>query len=336
LRGATRMLYHVEDGYGIAIRREGGANMGEMRRLGASGITVSAIGAGTWSWGDGPYWGYGAAPDRGELAAAFRASLDGGVTFFDTAELYGGGGAERVLGALAREAGRPIVIASKFTPYPHRLSPRTLHTALDGTLARLGVATLDLYLIHWPYTVLTTPAMMDALAETVRAGKVRTVGVCNFSATNMRRAHDRLARSGIPLAANEVRYNVLARQAETNGVLAACRELDVALIAHSPLVHGLLGEAGLRPVAGPRRFLPAYRGARLRAIAAVAATLGGIARARDRTPAQVALNWLLSKDERISPIPGTRRPAHARANAGALGWRLTDDEMATIDRASTS
>jgi aryl-alcohol dehydrogenase-like predicted oxidoreductase len=129
---------------------------------------------------------------------------------------------------------------------------------------------------------------------------------------------------------------VLARQAETNGVLAACRELDVALIAHSPLVHGLLGEAGLRPVAGPRRFLPAYRGARLRAIAAVAATLGGIARARDRTPAQVALNWLLGKDERIIPIPGTRRPAHARANAGALGWRLTDDEMATIDRASTS
>ncbi|HEY7908131.1 MAG TPA: aldo/keto reductase [Thermomicrobiales bacterium] len=328
------MLYRAGDGYGLTMRRKGGATMGETRRLGASGITVSALGAGTWSWGDGPYWGYGAAPDRGELAASFRASLDAGVTFFDTAELYGGGGSERVLGALARDAGRPVVIASKFTPYPHRLSPRTLHTALDDTRARLGVATLDLYLIHWPYTLLTTPAMMDALAETVRAGKVRAVGVCNFSATNMRRAHDRLARHGVPLAANEVRYNVLARDPETNGVLAACRELDVALIAHSPLVHGLLGEAGPVQVAGPRRFLPAYRGARLRAIEAMAATLREIARARDRTPAQVALNWLLSKDERIIPIPGTRRASHARANAGALGWRLTDEEIAAVDRAS--
>jgi aryl-alcohol dehydrogenase-like predicted oxidoreductase len=304
------------------------------RRLGASGITVSALGAGTWAWGDEPFWGYGAAPDRDQLAMAFRASLAGGVTFFDTAELYGGGGSERVLGALVREAGRPVVIASKFTPYPHRLSPRTLLAALDGTLARLGVPVLDLYLIHWPYTVLTTPAMMDALAETVRAGKVRAVGVCNFSATNMRRAHDRLGRAGIPLAANEVQYNLLARQPETNGVLAACRELDVALIAHSPLVHGLLAESGPVPVTGPRRFLPAYRGARLRAMETMAATLREIARPRDRTSAQVALNWLLSRDERIIPIPGTRRAAHARANAGALGWRLTGEEVAMIDRVS--
>lgn len=312
--------------------------MGETRRLGASGITVSALGAGTWSWGDAPFWGYGGAPDRDEIAAAFRASLDAGVTFFDTAEVYGGGGSERVLGALARDAGRPVVIASKFTPLPHRLSPRTIHTALDRTRARLGVATLDLYLIHWPYTLLTTRAMMDALAEAVRAGKVRAVGVSNFGATNMRRAHERLVRHGIPLAANEVRYNVLARNPETDGVLAACRELDVALIAHSPLVHGLVaddaGDGASVRIAGPRRFLPAYRGARLRRIEAVAATLREIGRARDRTAAQVALNWLLGKDDRIIPIPGTRRAAHARANAGALGWRLTDEEMAMIDRAS--
>ncbi|MGI8857844.1 MAG: aldo/keto reductase [Thermomicrobiales bacterium] len=308
--------------------------MEETRRLGASGITVSALGAGTWSWGDGPFWGYGTAPDQGELAVAFRTSIDTGVTFFDTAELYGGGGSERVLGALARDAGRPVVIASKFTPYPYRLSPRTLHAALDGTRARLGVAVVDLYLIHWPYTVLTTAGMMDALAETVHAGKVRAVGVCNFSATNMRRAHERLGRLGIPLAANEVRYNVLARQPETNGVLAACRELDIALIAHSPLVHGLLADTAPMRVTGPRRFLPDYRGARLQVIETMAATLRAIARVRERTPAQVALNWLLSKDQRIIPIPGTRHAAHARANAGALGWRLTEEEMAAIDRVS--
>ncbi|MDQ6601879.1 MAG: aldo/keto reductase [Chloroflexota bacterium] len=311
--------------------------MDETRRLGASGITVSALGVGTWSWGDAPFWGYGAAPDRAEIAAAFRASLDAGVAFFDTGELYGGGGAERLIGALARDADRPVVIASKFTPYPHRLSARTLHAALDRTRARLGISTLDLYLIHWPYTALRIETMMDALAEAVGDGKVRAVGVSNFTATQMRRAHDRLARHGIPLAANEVRYNVLARRPETNGVLAACRELDVALIAHSPLVHGMLSAAedgAPTPVAGPRRFLPAYRGERLHAIHTMAMTLRDIARARERTAAQVALNWLLCQDKRIIPIPGAKRAAHARANAGALGWRLSDAELAAINRVS--
>ena len=176
--------------------------------------------------------------------------------------------------------------------------------------------------------------MMDALAETVRAGKVRAVGVCNYSATNMHRAHGRLARYGIPLAANEVRYNVLARQPETNGVLSACRALDVALIAHSPLVHGLLAAAAPVRVAGPRRVLPAYRGKRLRTIETMAVILRAIAQTRDRTPAQVALNWLLGKDERIIPIPCTRHAAHAQENAGALGWRLTMEERAAIDRVS--
>jgi len=310
--------------------------MGEKRRLGASGVAVSALGVGTWSWGDAPFWGYGAAPDQDELGAAFRASLDAGVTFFDTAELYGGGGAERVLGALAREANRPVVVASKFTPFPHRLSARTLHAALDRTRARLGVPMLDLYLIHWPHTLLRIETLMDALAEAVGDGKVRAVGVSNFSATQMRRAHDRLARHGVPLAANEVRYNLLARQPETNGVLAACRELDVALIAHSPLVHGMLAhlaEGEPRPVTGSRRLLPVYRGERSRAIHAMAMAVRDIARARDRTAAQVALNWLLCRDDRIIPIPGAKRAAHAWANAGALGWRLTAEEMAAIDRA---
>jgi aryl-alcohol dehydrogenase-like predicted oxidoreductase len=309
--------------------------MNERRRLGASGIVVSALGAGTWSWGDAPFWGYGGMPDRTEIAAAFRASLDAGVTFFDTAELYGGGGSERLLGTLAREAGRAVIIASKFTPFPHRLSARTLHAALDHSLSRLGVETLDLYLIHWPYTLLRIEPLMDALAEAVRAGKVRAVGVSNFDAFGMRRAHDRLARYGIPLAANEVRYNVFARQPETNGVLAACRELDVALIAHSPLIHGVLADDDTPlSVGGPRRFLPAYRGERLRAIHAMTATLRAIARARGCTVAQVALNWLLCQDDRIIPIPGAKRAAHARENAGALGWRLTDTELAIINRLS--
>ncbi len=311
--------------------------MDETRRLGLSGISVSALGVGTWSWGDTPFWGYGGTPDRTEIAAAFRVSLDAGVTFFDTAEIYGGGGSERLLGVLARDAGRPVIIASKFTPLPHRLSARSLHPALDGTRARLGVSVLDLYLIHWPYTTLRIESLMDALAEAVKAGNVRAVGVSNFSATQMRRAHARLARHGIPLAANEVRYNILAREPETNGVLAACRELDVALIAHSPLVHGLLADTMQGEpvrVTGPRRFMPAYRGERLRAIHTMAATLRGIARVHERTVAQVTLNWLLCQDERIIPIPGAKRAAHARANAGALGWRLSDAELAAIDRVS--
>jgi aryl-alcohol dehydrogenase-like predicted oxidoreductase len=217
----------------------------EQRKLGASGLAVPALGIGTMSWGE-RLLGYGKTHTCDDVFQAYRTCLDTGLNFFDTAEGYGGGENERLLGECRRKDGRPIIIATKFAPVSlfaptlTRLSPRALLKALDNSLQRLGVECIDLYQIHFPPSLHRVDALMDVMAEAVRAGKVRAVGVSNFSAPLMRQAHTRLAYHGIPLASNQVHYNLLHRYAETNGVLDACRELDVTLIAYSPLEQGVL------------------------------------------------------------------------------------------------
>src|SRR6266852_2198109 len=217
----------------------------QYRSLGLSGIKVSPLGAGTNRWAQG----------RNDKAVfqTFGSLVDAGVNLFDTAEVYNGGKSERLLGKCARQDSRPVVIASKFAPLPTRLSSRQFMSALDASLSRLGVQTIDLYYIHWPFmTFLSVRKMMDMMAQAVEAGKVRAVGVSNFSAEQMRRAADRLARYDIPLAANQVYYNLLHRQPEVNGVLDACRELNVALIAFFPLASGRLALGASRPAASSR------------------------------------------------------------------------------------
>ncbi len=311
----------------------------ETRRLGATGITVPSMGIGVWSWGDTGFWGYGSTHTRADIKQAYNACLDIGLNFFDTAEIYGGGESERILGECRREDGCSIIIASKFAPLPNRFSARTLMTALDASLARLGVDVIDLYQIHFPYTLLQTDGLMDALALAVRAGKVRAVGVSNYGAEHMRYAHARLARHDIPLASNQVHYNLLRRKPEKNGVLAACRELQVALIAYSPLEQGLLtgkfrpGDKTYKP-SGPRRFMPAYSARRLRKMEPLLQEMERIAQEHGKTMAQVALNWLLYKDECIIPIPGAKNLRQAQDNAGAIGWRMTTAEMARLDQMS--
>jgi aryl-alcohol dehydrogenase-like predicted oxidoreductase len=153
---------------------------------------------------------------------------------------------------------------------------------------------------------------MDMLAEAARAGLARAIGVSNFSAQQMYAAAKRLERHGIPLAANEVHYSLFHRDPERNGVLEACRKLDVALIAYRPLGGGRVRQDG----------------------ATLDRTLADLARTRQRTPAQVALNWLLCKDEHIIAIPGSTGVAHLRENAGAAGWTLDEVEVAALEGAS--
>jgi aryl-alcohol dehydrogenase-like predicted oxidoreductase len=312
----------------------------DQRHLGASGIVVPPMGVGVWSWGDKSFWGYGQDYTREDVTLAYKACLDTGLNFFDTAEMYGRGESERILGKCIREDGRPVIIASKFAPLPNRLSARSLLEALDASLERLNVKTMDLYQIHWPYSLIGVDALMDALAQAVHSGKVRAVGVSNYGANLMRRAHARLARHDIPLASNQVHYNLIHRKPEKNGVLDACRELNVALIAYSPLEQGLLtgkyrivaGQA--ISVTGPRRFTPAFRTSQRRKIEPLLQTMEDIATTHSKTVGQVALNWLLSKDECIIPIPGAKNVRQVSENAGAIGWRLTGEEFKRIDLAS--
>lgn len=312
----------------------------DQRHLGASGIAVSPLGVGVWSWGDKNFWGYGKEYTREDISQAYKACQDAGLNFFDTAEMYARGESERILGECIREDGRPVVIASKFAPLPNRFSARSLLRALDASLERLNVKTIDLYQIHWPYTFLGVDALMDALAEAVRSSKVRAVGVSNYGADLMRQAHARLARHDIPLASNQVHYNLLHRKPEKNGVLDVCRELNVALIAYSPLEQGLLtGKYRIAAgqgisVTGQRRFSRAFRASQRRKIEPLLQTMEEIAKAHGKTIGQVALNWLILKDELIIPIPGAKNVRQATENAGAIGWRLTRDEFERIDVAS--
>jgi aryl-alcohol dehydrogenase-like predicted oxidoreductase len=259
----------------------------QYRSLGVSGIKVSPLGVGTNRWVQGK--------NDEAVFQAYQSLVDAGVNFFDTAEVYNSGKSERLLSACLRRDHRPVVIASKFAPLPTRLTRRQFMNALDASLSRLGLQTLDLYYIHFPYSVLSIETLMDLMAQAVEAGKIRAVGVSNFNAKQMHRAASRLARYHIPLAANQVRYNLLQRQPEENGVLDACRELSVALVAYRPLEGGRLKSKTAPGVPSGSPSTDGKGKATLKE-GVLQETLEAIAQQRGKSVSQVALNWLLRRD----------------------------------------
>ncbi len=306
-----------------------------VRPIGRSDLKIAPIGVGTWQWGDRRYWGYGESYDEPDLEGAFEAALEAGLNFFDTAEIYGGGESERLLGRrLARSDGE-IVVASKYMPAPNRFTGRALERAVDASLERLGVDRIDLYQIHWPFSIVSHRPLMRALAGLVRAGKVSWVGVSNYGARRLRRAHSTLAEYGVELVSNQVKYSLIDRSPEINGVLEACRELDVTLIAYSPLGQGLLSAKydENSQFSGWRRRSPGFSKARRLAMQPLLEALREIATMRERTPAQVALNWLVRRPG-IVAIPGAKNAEQVAQNAGALGWSLTEAEAGKLDSAS--
>jgi aryl-alcohol dehydrogenase-like predicted oxidoreductase len=272
---------------------------------------------------------YGGAEGLEEERAALEVSLDAGVDLFDTAAMYSAGASERRVGELA--AGRDVLVASKF-PGGFRFQAEGFPDELEGSLGRLGRSTVDLYQHHFPGRV-SIPKLMDAMADAVEAGKVRALGVSNYSAEQMRQAHAVLSERGIPLASNQVEYSLLHRRPETNGVLDACKELGVTLIAYTPLAGGLLtGKYSTenRPAGFYRRVLPRYRRRALEAITPVVRLLTEIGDRYSKTPSQVALRWLI-ENPIVLPIPGAKNGRQAAGNAEALTFSLTADEVAALD-----
>jgi aryl-alcohol dehydrogenase-like predicted oxidoreductase len=308
--------------------------------LGQTDLHVPRLGVGAMTWGDPSglaRWtpaklAYGGAHGFDEEQRALEASLAAGVTLFDTAAIYSGGASERRLGELAR--GKAVVIATKFPPSPFARAD-SLPSALDASLARLGRSSVDLYQHHFPSARIPIAKLMELMADAVEAGKVKAVGVSNYSAEQLRTAHAALAKRGIPLASNQVEYSLLHRQVEVNGVLEACRELGVTLIAYQPLASGALtGKygAGARP-SGLRRLFPYFRGKGLEALGPVVKLLGEIGERYGKSPAQVALRWLI-ENERVVPIPGAKNGKQAADNAGALSFSLTAAEIDALNQAT--
>ncbi|MCQ3937398.1 MAG: aldo/keto reductase [Chloroflexi bacterium] len=286
------------------------------------------MGLGAWQWGDRVLWAYGQTHSEKDVREAFEVSLGLGIRFVDTAEIYGNGISERLLGSFLKETDQPVLVATKFFPWPWRLSKGFIPRALKGSLERLGREAVDLYQIHWPSPLMSPETMMEGMAECVKQGLARTVGVSNFGHKRMLRAYSTLARHGIPLASNQVHYSLLSREVEKNGTLARCKELGIRLIAYSPLEKGLL--TGKYSVENPP---PGLRGSHyaefLKRLPPVIRTLQGIAQNHGKTVSQAALNWLICKG--ALPIPGAKNTRQAEENAGGAGWRMTDDEVAALD-----
>lgn len=297
------------------------------------GITCQ-MGICTWAWGDKRIWGYGTNYSDQDLGQAFASSISSGINFFDTAEMYGFGLSEKFIGRFMQEQHEAPFIATKFMPVPWRLRRKDLTNALLRSLTRLGVDSVLLYQIHWPLHVRSLNTWMDALTEAVERRLTHAVGVSNYSVNQMRRAHERLAKQGIPLISNQVEYSLVHRAPERNGLLKTCNELGIKLIAYSPLGMGVLTGKYTAD-----KKLTGYRGIRFNRYLTHIERLTGLLREigqghGGKTPAQVALNWTICKG--TFPIPGAKNARQAVDNAGAQGWKLTEDEMQAIERAAES
>lgn len=290
------------------------------------------MGLGAWAWGDRTFWNYGRDYGEEEIAAAFRVSLEAGVTLVDTAEIYGNGRSERYLGKFIRETRKPVLVATKFLPFPWRLTKHSVVRALRHSLERLGLDKVDLYQIHWPSPIVAIETYVEGLALAVQAGLTRAVGVSNYNKQQMQEAYSTLAKYDIPLASNQVEYHLLDRRVEKNGLLERCRELGVRLIAYSPLAKGMLtGKYG--PENPPPGLRAGEYGRVLKDLPPLLALMTEIGQEHGgKTPAQVALNWTICKG--TLPIPGAKNAAQAAQNAGALGWRLTPEQIRALDEAS--
>lgn len=307
-------------------------------QLAGTEVSIPAMGVGTWAWGDRSTWGMGGYDSELTVASieeAWQASIDAGVTLFDTAEVYGRGESERIIGGLlaadpARAAA--VTIATKFMPMPWKLDVGgALERSLRASLDRLGRASVDLYQIHGPISFRGHAALADALAAVVQAGLTKAVGVSNYSAAETRAMSRQLEARGLELASTQVEFSLLRRDPLDSGVVDTCRELGVVVLAYSPIGQGrLTGKySASNPPQGNRNFARHP----MEKIDALVADLRRIGEKHGgRTPSQVALNWLMAKG--AVPIPGAKNKRQADENAGAVGWRLDDEDVATLDRGS--
>jgi aryl-alcohol dehydrogenase-like predicted oxidoreductase len=274
-----------------------------------------------------------------QMNAIIKAALDGGINWFDTAEMYGFGHSERGLANALKSAAKQddeVVVATKWFPIFRTASniPRTIQNRIH----HLGGYTIDLYMVHRPSRFSPPEALMEAMADLVEAGKIRSVGVSNFNVEQMRRAHAALEKRGLPLAVNQVQYSLLHRKIETNGVLEAAKELGVTIVAWSPLARGVLtGKFHRNPELleekpFPRRKMLQRNLERSHIIVEVLEEVGTKYNA---TPGQIALNWLINyHGDIVVAIPGASKVVQAEQNAGAMKFRLSHEDLTRLEELS--
>lgn len=314
------------------------------RPLGQTELLLSPLGLGTWQFSKGTgvvgkFWG---ALDDHLTEDIIKTSLDGGINWFDTAEVYGGGESEKILAkALENICASPddARIATKW--WPMFRTSNSITTTISTRKKALCNRPIDLYQIHQPYSLSSVEKQIIAMVELVKNGHIKHVGVSNFTAAAMVNSHRILKENDLTLASNQVKYSLLDRRIEENGTLERAKDLGISIIAYSPLEQGLLtgkfhdNPALIQDAKGPRRLQRKFKAAGLAESKPLISLLDAIGEKYNVSASQVALNWTIHyHGETVFAIPGATKVHHAQDNVGALTFKLDASELEEISRTS--
>ncbi|BBH22780.1 oxidoreductase [Paenibacillus baekrokdamisoli] len=319
---------------------------GSLRQFGNSDLQLSPLGLGCWQFskGSGMVGKFWPVLDDDVIRDIVRISLEGGINWFDTAEVYGGGQSEEMLADALNVLGDDaagIHVATKW--WPVMRSSANIPKTIDERLRRLKGWPIDLYQVHQPYSFSSATSEMHEMSKLVKLGKIKHVGVSNFSAAKMYEADKALRESGLRLVSNQVKYNLLDRRIERNGIMEAAKELGVAIIAYSPLEQGILsGKFHKNPelikhIQGPRKWAGSFKPEGLKRTQPLISRLDELAVKYEASASQVALNWLIhAHGETVFAIPGASKPQHAQENVKAMCFSLSSDEISELRELSAS
>jgi aryl-alcohol dehydrogenase-like predicted oxidoreductase len=304
----------------------------QTRKLGQQGLEVSALGLGCMGMSD--FYG---SRDEAEAVATINRALDLGVTFLDTADMYGVGANEELVGRVVRDRREWVIVATKFGNVRGEDGsfkgvngrPEYVRAACDASLKRTGLDFIDLYYQHRVDPDVPIEETVGAMAELVNAGKVKYLGLSEAAPATIRRAH-----AVHPITALQTEYSLWSRDVETE-ILPTCRDLGVGFVPYSPLGRGFLTGQFKTPddlsAGDTRRNHPRFQGEAFQKNLDLVAAIGVMAADKGCTPAQLALAWVLAQGEYIVPIPGTKRRTYLEDNLGALDVELTNADLTRID-----
>jgi aryl-alcohol dehydrogenase-like predicted oxidoreductase len=318
-------------------------NIKKLRQLGKTHIMVTPIGLGCWQFSKqknmaGKFW---PTLEDNLIEKIVSLSIDGGINWFDTAEIYGGGESEKALSKALKAKGKTpgeVIVATKWWPM-FRLASNIKKT-INERIRLLEPYPIDLYQVHQPWSFSGENSEMEAMAELYNRKLIKAIGVSNFSAQKMKKSWETLQKAGIPLASNQVRYSLLDRRIESNGVMDLAKELGITIIAYSPLAQGIVtgkfhDNPGLLNNIGFRKYSSQFKPTGLEKSRPVIIMLKELAIKYNVTPSQVALNWLIQfNGDTVVAIPGATKEVHVKENCGAMSFTLSKEDMVLLDNAS--
>jgi aryl-alcohol dehydrogenase-like predicted oxidoreductase len=306
-------------------------------RVALCGRGILPMGMGLWSWGDKLFWNFNKEAGEADAKRAFNAALAHNIELFDTAEVYIN--SEEYLGKfIESNHGTNSLVASKFAPYPQRwFNPRNcVHEALDHSLSQLKLSSIDLYQIHYPPSVpflLSLDSIFAQFTDAHAQGKIRHIGVSNFSLKQIEFSVRTLSQKGIRLASVQMPYSLMDRSIERSGVMQYCKENGIAVIGYSPLGMGALTGKYKQldsKVQTPRRFSSYFRS--IKKSGEILEELARLSQRYDKTIAQIALNWVV--EQGVIPIPGARNAQQAKENCEAISFRMKEEDLLRLSSLS--